>query len=347
MKTNLREITTASFIEDKAVSLSPGQRGWGYIFAAIGSVLFSMKAIFIKLAYMPSVGFEENQLDAITLLALRMGFSVPVYLLIGAWIIRRRKLAGEELPPKTLFLKAAGLGLMGYYLCSFMDFEGLKLITAQLERLLLFTYPVFVMILGALFFGHKITRNGVVSILIAYMGIVVIFAGGEIATGLNVPLGTALILGCAFLFSLFQLFAKSQINKMGSSLFTCAAMTASGTMVFMHFLMTNFINGDVMQSLTLPPRIWMLGAAIAVCSTLIPSFLINIALGRIGAQAVAMLGMISPIATIVFAIIWLGEPFGWVDAVGTGLTIFGIGLYTYLDRRTKLRPSNPNLATHK
>jgi len=68
-----------TFIEDKAVSLSSGQRGWGYIFAAIGAVLFSMKAIFIKLAYMPSGGLEENQIEAITLLALRMGFSVPVY----------------------------------------------------------------------------------------------------------------------------------------------------------------------------------------------------------------------------------------------------------------------------
>jgi len=219
-----------------------------------------------------------------------------------------------------------------------MDFEGLKLITAQLERLLLFTYPAFVLILGAMFFGGRITWSGIVSVLIAYTGIAVIFIGGDIATGINVPLGSALVLGCALFFGLFQLLAKTQIDKIGSSLFTCAAMTAAGTAIFTHFLVTNLVTGDVFDALTLPPRIYLLGAAIALCSTLIPSFLINIALGRIGAQAVATLGMISPIATIVFAIVWLGEPFGTMDALGTALTIFGIGLYTWFDRRTRPIP---------
>ena len=53
----------------------------------------------------------------------------------------------------------------------------------------------------------------------------------------------------------------------------------------------------------------------------------NIAIGRIGAQRVAMLGMFGPLATIVAAIWILGEPFGFWDGVGTAITLAGIALY--------------------
>jgi len=211
------------------------------------------------------------------------------------------------------------------------------LITAQLERLLLFTYPAFVLILGALFFGMRISPWGVLSILIAYLGIAVVFVGGDIAVGDNVALGSILVLVCAFFFGLYQLLAKSRIDVIGGALFTCVAMVIAATAVLAHFITSNVTAGTLSTALDLPPRIYALGFAIALFSTILPSFLINIALGRIGAQAVAMFGMLSPVATIFFAIAWLGEPFGVLDAVGTALTIFGIGLYTWFDKRAKSR----------
>ena len=46
-------------------------------------------------------------------------------------------------------------GFFGYYLASQFDFAGLQYITAQLERLVLFTYPLFVMFLGAAIYGER------------------------------------------------------------------------------------------------------------------------------------------------------------------------------------------------
>jgi len=333
---NVRSMSAAPILAPD-IEFTARQRGWGYVMAAVGAVLFSLKAIFIKLAYQPVDGLAENHLDVITLMAMRMGFSMPIYLIIGFWVVRQRKRNGQALPSKALLLKASLLGLLGYYLCPYLDFAGLKLITAQLERLLLFTYPAFVLILGALFFGMRINAWGVLSIIIAYLGIVVVFVGGDIAIGVNVPLGSAFILICAFFFALYQLLAKSRIDKIGSLLFTCSAMSIAAIAVLVHFLATNISAGTLATALDLPPRIYLLGFAIALFSTLIPSFLINIALGRIGAQAVAMFGMLSPLATIVFAILWLGEPFGPLDALGTALTIFGIGLYTWFDKRAKTK----------
>lgn len=329
MVQNLREISAAPLLQERERYTS-GEQRLGYIFAAIGAVMFSLKAIFIKLAYQSGDGLAVNEIDSITLVALRMAFSVPVYVLILLYVMRKRNI---PMPPVKTFAKAIGTGFIGYYACSVMDFEGLKYITAQLERILLFTYPVFVVIIGAMFFGGRVTKPAMACIALAYSGILVIFAGGDIAIGSNVPLGTALLMGCAVLFALFQLIAKPIIEKMGSTLFTCTAMIASGVFVFTHFTVTHVTTDGLAAAFDLPKRIYVLGAMIAICSTIIPSFLVNIALGRISAQAVATIGMISPITTVIIAVIWLGEPFGWIDALGTALTILGIGLYTYFDKR--------------
>ncbi len=300
----------------------------GYVFALIGASFFSLKAVLVKLAYQPADGLALNALEPITLLALRMGFALPVYVLIAILILRR----GQKVSLKPALL-AFLLGILGYYLCAYLDFTGLKYITAQLERILLFTYPIFVVILGAIFFGGKITGSGILAIILAYTGIGIIFAGGDITTGENLWLGTAMIVATAFLFAMFQLFAKGLINQMGSWLFTCIAMSGAAMSVLVHFTVQTSLSDGMAAALDLPARIYWLGLAIALFSTLIPSFLVNIAIDKIGSQATSVLAMVGPVTTIIAAIVLLGEPFGWIDAIGTAVTIFGIGLYTFFDRK--------------
>ena len=336
MKLNLREVSTAAEpVVAKAgftpPVYSPAQKNWGYVMAVIGAALFSLKAVIIKLAY----GAGAQPLDPIILMVLRMGFALPVYIAILIYALRHKKQQG--LSPK-LVLSAIALGALGYYLCALLDFTGLLYITAQLERLLLFTYPVFVVIIGALFMGVKISGQGVLCIAVAYAGIALIFAGGDIAAGEQMWRGVVLVLACALLFAIFQILAKPMIDRMGGRLFTCLAMIAASTTVMIHF----FISYGVLQSggrtmgqaLDLSPQILGLGFILGIFCTVIPSFLMNLANGRIGAQAVSTLGMVSPIFTIVAAILLLGEPFGIVDGVGTALTLVGIGLYTFFDKKS-------------
>lgn len=306
--------------------------GLGVIFAAIGAALFSLKAILIKLAYLPGAGMAF-EVDAITLMALRMMFAGPIYLAIFLTLMRRR--IGKTPLPRKAVIGALALGCLGYYICPFLDFNGLKFITAQLERLILFTYPAFVLILGALFFGATLSWRGAMFAVLAYAGIGVIYLGGDIASGDNVALGSTLVLACAVLFALFQLLAKPLIAQLGAGMFTCISMMAASTAVLSHFAIDNIAAGTLDTALSLPPRIWVLGAAIAIMSTLIPSFLVNIAIGKIGPQTVSMIGMISPIVTIAFAINLLGEPFGVVDALGTALTVGGIAAYSWYSGREK------------
>lgn len=329
MKTNLREVAAASDIDPRAFS---GQN-WGYVFALLGTVFFSMKSIFVKLIYQPVDGMAVNGVEAITIMAMRLGFSAPFYVAIFWLALRRRKSQGLAPLQKRDMALAALTGVLGYYICAWLDIEGIKYITAQLERLLLFTYPIFVFIFGALFFGKPLTKGTVLAVFVAYAGIGLIFAGGDIAVGLNVPLGSAMVLLCAALFAFFQLFAKPMISRVGSPVFTCCAMLGAGVMIFAHFMTENVVMGDMSEVLALPPRIWMLGVALAFFSTLLPSFMVNLAISNVGPQATSAVGMIAPISTIILAIFVLGEPFSFIDGLGTLITVMGIALYTYFDKR--------------
>jgi len=310
MKSNLRETLAAPSFE---ASASDKRLVWGgVILGLVAAILYSLKAVFVKLAYLPTEGLSE-QVPPITLMMLRLGFSFPVYLGILVWVWRR----AEKKPSLRQICLAMGTGVIAYYLCTLLDFTGLQYITAQLERLLLFTYPAFVILFGALFFGGSLTRWGVAAVALAYAGLVIVFIGGDITQSSNLWLGSGLVIACAILFALYQLLAKTFIDEIGPQLFTCLAMLGAAVAIFMHFLVSAVSQDGVVAALSLPPRIYLLGLTIAVFSTLLPSFFMNIAIGRIGAQRVAMLGMIGPLATIVAAILVLGEPFGLWDGVGT------------------------------
>ena len=335
MKTSLRAMQGAPIVGTGAHPPAPRSgRALGIALALAGAALFSLKAVLVKLAYTQG-GVEAGELAPITVLFLRFGFSFPAYLLILVWSLR----GGPPMERRTA-LEAFALGLLGYHLCAWLDFAGLLYITAQLERLILFTYPAFVVVLGALFFGHRVSARGVAAIALAYSGIGIVFAAGDIASGANVALGSALVLGCAVLFAAFQLLAKGRIDRMGGVRFTCVAMMGATTGVMAHYLVQTYALGAGNPAGELPGALVGIGVAIAVFSTLLPSFFTNLALGRIGPQAVAVLAMIGPLVTIVAAVLVLGEPFSRIDALGTAVTLSGIALYTLSERSDAARHRN-------
>src|SRR5665811_1581675 len=120
----------------------------GVVFALLAAVGFSAKAILVKLAYLDNV-------DAVTLLALRMAFSVPFFIGVALWARRQHD---EPLSNHDRMLVLV-LGLIGYYLSSFLDFLVLVYISAGLERLMLLPYPTMTVILSALIYKRVIGKK--------------------------------------------------------------------------------------------------------------------------------------------------------------------------------------------
>lgn len=60
--------------------LPSGNRLIGFWLALSGALLFSTKAIWVKLAY------KDTGIDAVSLLLLRMLFSLPFYVAMFVWV---------------------------------------------------------------------------------------------------------------------------------------------------------------------------------------------------------------------------------------------------------------------
>ncbi len=306
-----------------ATAAKSGYAELGYAFAAIGAVLFSTKAVAIKLAY-------GEPVDAATLLALRMALALPVYVVVAGLAVADDRHHGRPLPAAKTVLHAALVGLLGYWFASYSDFIGLEFISAQFERLILFTYPLFVVIFGALFFRQPMRPAAIGAILVSYAGLMLIFVEKLENGGSNAVVGAGFVLASALAFAFYQLLAKKVIAVMGPRLFTCVAMSGAAVGAFITFLVQHR-PADLMVS----QRVFALSVVIAIGATVLPSFFLNAALHRISAQANSAIGVVSPVITIVLAVIFLGETMSPAGIFGAALVLAGVGWFTLADRNRR------------
>lgn len=275
------------------------------LFAAFG---FSLKAIFIKLAYPYGV-------DAVTLLTLRMAFSLPVFL----WVGLARRHAGVALSAGD-WGRVALLGCLGYYGASILDFWGLQYISAGLERLILFTYPTLTLLIGALFQGKPFGRREVIAVALCYAGIGFAFAH-DLGLGdmRDVLIGGALVFASSIAYALYLAGSGTLIAHLGAMRFTALAMLASSAFTLLHFAAVQPFSALIQP---LPVYGWSL--AMAALSTVLPVFALAAAIRRLGAGPTALYGMIGPLLTIFFGWWLLDESLSLAQGVGAVLIVAGI-----------------------
>lgn len=291
----------------------------GALFCGIAAVAFSGKAVIIKLAYRYGV-------DALTLLALRMLMSAPLFVALAWWSGRRN--SAQPLSKSDLRAIAV-LGLVGYYLSSYFDFLGLQYITAALERLVLFLYPTFVLLLSAALFGRRITARDVFALAISYAGIAVVFLNDFREQPGNVVAGSLWVLASALLYATYLLGSGRLVGRVGSMRFACYAGVVSCIGVVAHFLVTRDWHVIVAQ----PAPVYGLSILMAAVSTVLPIVLTSEGIRRIGASSAAIVGSVGPVATIFLGFLFLGEPITVVQVAGAALVLAGVLIVTLNARR--------------
>lgn len=320
--------------------MSAAERRTGLLIAILAATGFSLKAIFVKL------GLAHGG-DAITLLALRMGFALPVFLgmawYAGAAGRRRAALtagnpggtkpsdvpagSGEQNAPGDRPLtrrdlwQLAALGLLGYYLSSLFDFLGLQYISAGLERLILFVYPTLVLVFSALLFGEKITRGALVALLLCYAGV-----GLAVSHDLrgdtpldNVLVGSLWVFASAVTYAAYWMGSGRLVHRVGAMRLTAYASTFAALFCLGHFAATR-----PLSALVVPPAVYLDGLGLAVFSTVLPIWLQAEAIRRIGASTAALVGTLGPVLTIFFAWAILGEHLSAWQIAGTVLVVAGV-----------------------
>lgn len=284
----------------------------GFILTFAGSILFSTKAIAVKLA------FRHTEMNGLTLLALRMLFSLPFYI-VAAFIASSKKDAAPITSKQWTSIII--LGLFGYYLSSLFDFLGLQYISAGLERLILFLYPSFAVLINAYIFKQRVTPVQTIALLLTYAGIAWAF-WGELRVDVNNPnflWGSTLIFLCSVTFAVYLVGSGRLIPQVGASRFTAYAMLAATAGIFLHFLFSEKISAiDISGS-----HIWY-GIYLAIVATVLPTFMIASGMKQIGSNNVAIISSIGPVSTILQAHFILDEPLFVAQWGGTALVIAGV-----------------------
>lgn len=295
----------------------------GVALAFVGAIMFSTKAVFVKLAY-------QYEVDSVTLLLLRMLFSLPIYLGIAIYFSRKPK---KYEPTRKDYLLVIFLGVMGFYLSSLLDFVGLSYITASLERLILFAYPTIAVLIGVFYFKEKINRSQIFALILTYLGIAIVFIGNvSITNQRSLIIGSVLIACCAVTYAIYIAGSGQLIPKFGTWLFTSYALTVSSIAVILHYLIQNKGIGN----LDLPYQVYMYGLLMATISTVIPTLLISESIRLVGASNVAIVSSVGPISTITLAYFFLNERLTIVQLLGGILVLSGVVFVTISRKRNQV-----------
>src|SRR5690606_15168285 len=277
----------------------------------------SSKAIFVKLAY-------AHGAYTLDLLLLRMLFSLPFYVAILI-VVAPNKTVGK--PSKRDFVWLSIFGFLGYYLASYFDLLGLNHIGAGLERIILFVYPTFVVLLHWMFFKKRIGKVQTLAIAITYMGVLVTFWDALDTSGDRVMLGVVLVLLSALTYASYLVGSGWLIPKFGVLRFTCCAMIVSTLCVVVHYLLRGNWEG-----FDYPLAVSLYGLAMALLATLLPSFLVSASIERLGASNFSILGSLGPVSTIGLAFVFLDENLSLWQLFGMLMVVFGV---SYLSMKLK------------
>ncbi|AKZ62549.1 multidrug DMT transporter permease [Herbaspirillum hiltneri N3] len=281
----------------------------GLLLAVIGAIFFSAKAIVAKLMY-------RYHVDAVMVISLRMMFSLPMFAVLAFWQARNS-------PPLATrdYAKIVFLGLIGYYLSSFLDFLGLQYISAGLERLILFLTPSFVLLISFTFYKRKVGLIEWGALLVSYLGTALVLQHDINTGGNNVVLGSVLVLGAAISYALYLIFSGELVRRVGAMRLVAYAMCVSSVACIIQFFILRPVS-----ALVQPVQVYQLSLINAVFCTVLPVCLTMVAVSRIGAPSAAQAGLVGPVSTLFLGAMLLDEPITAIQLTGTALVLSGIYL---------------------
>jgi len=287
------------------------QSAKGLLLALSGVMMFSTKSVFAKMA----LAFDT---DVLTVLLFRVGVGFPLLLavFIVTWLRNKHKHKDLYRDYIAVFLFA----IIGYYLSSLANFEGLKYMTASAERIVLFMYPTFVLIMSSLVFKERIKKQQVFAIIVCYLGLIVAFYNKlAVSDAGDFWKGVMLVSCSAFTYAIFLTASNRYIPRIGPTMFTSIALLSASLSTFVHFL----IRADF-SSLVQPTGFYIICGCMSLAGTIVPAFMFNTAIKYLGASNVSIISSLGPVETMIMSAVILSEEISIIQIAGTALVITGV-----------------------
>jgi drug/metabolite transporter (DMT)-like permease len=299
----------------------------GMIHVALAAMLFASKGIFGKLLYQRGVGFEL--LVTIRSLIAMPLFAMPLFArtLSGGWASRRSP--AESPAPRMrggAVIAAVIAGIVCYYVGALMDFWALVLIDASIERVLLFSYPAMVVLIGALLERRAPEARVVWAMLLTYAGIFFAMGGIDVAELRANLFGAMLVLIAALTTAVYFLIGARYTRELGSARFAAIAMISSAVVLTLHFA----VFGSVEEVRRLEGQDWLLLVVLGVACMFVPGLLQAEGMRRVGASRAAIGSTIGPPTTIVLAALCFGERLNFWQLLGSAMIVGSVLLLSLL-----------------
>ena len=296
----------------------------GIFLAGMGSILFSGKAILVKIAFTYGA-------NAATLLALRMLMALPLFWGIYWWQARKHGMS----PLSSMdYCKLFFLGFLGYFLSSYLDFLGLQYISVGLERIVLYLTPTVVLVISYFVLSKQITRLQWYALALGYLGVMVVFMQDASSTGSAAWLGMLLVFGAACAYAAYMIGSGEMVRRVGSVRLVVFASSASAILSTLQILIQNPI-----ALIEQPHQIYSLSLLNASFCTVIPMLMIMVAINRIGSPLVSQASILGPVSTIFMGSAFLDEPVSATQIAGMALVIGAMWLLVRNDGPIK-KPSD-------
>jgi len=276
------------------------------VLCVLGSaVAFAVAPIFAKVAYAHGV-------DSFALLALRFGSATLVVWALVPTLGPRR---GRERPRRGTVLRVLALGAVVLPAEVTLYFASLHHIGAGLAEVLLFLYPMWVVLISAVVLRQPVTRL-VVGCSVAAVAGAALTVGA--VSGVDL-LGVLLAVGASLGFACYVVLSGRLVHGVGS-LLTTALVTTGAALTFTAAALATGSRG--------PSDIagWAATAGLSLVGTVVSFLLLTLGLARMPSTEASVISTVEPAVAVLLGVVLLGEPIGVLQVVGVAVVLGSVAV---------------------
>ena len=283
----------------------------GDILIIIAGLFWGSMGLFVR--HLNALGFTSIQVACLRLVTAGIIFSLIL-------LIKDPKGFKIQVRDIPLFL-ALGLVSILFFTCCY--FTAIRLMTMSTAAILLYTSPIWVMVLSVIFLKEKITSRKVIALILAFAGCILVsgFGGKVTLPGVLAGLGSGLGYG---LYSIFGTFALRKYKPLTVTCYTFLIAGAGSVFVSDPSDLFSKIAGAGSV-----PAFAGFVLLTAVVTAVIPFLLYTIGLNKTTASKAAVLATVEPAAATLFGFFVMKESLGLIAVCGIVLVFAAIFVLSF------------------
>lgn len=279
-----------------------------FLFIIAAGVLWGTSGLFVN--FLAPYGFSSLQMTA------ARGVVSAIAMAVYTFFYDRKlfRASGWEL----LLFALSGVSM---FATASSYYTAMQYTSVSTAVVLMYTAPIFVMAYSVAFFGEKLTKLKLISVLGMLVGCALVsgIVGGLKWSAFGIFMGFV----SGITYSAYNIFTKIQMRR------PCHPITATlYCLIFMACLALSVSHpGEmVVTAMQKPALLFPMLVALGICTCVLPYFLYTLALKALPVGTAAALGIVEPMAATVFSVILLGEPLGLFPAIGIILILGSVFL---------------------